>query len=161
MKLYFVRHGIADAPVDYRGTDYDRPLTAEGCKRMAREAKALAKLGIAADAIVTSPLARAQQTASIIAQELKMLPKLVEDERLAPDFDMKELASVLRDYAKTAAIVLVGHEPSMSETIGDLIGGAAIDLKKGSVACIDVPDPTSLNGVLLWLAPPKILLKAR
>jgi phosphohistidine phosphatase SixA len=52
--------------------------------------------------------------------------------------------------------MLVGHEPNMSATIGHLVGGARLDLKKGGLACIDLPDPASRAGALLWLIPPKV-----
>jgi len=159
MKLYFLRHGIADAPEGYQGSDFERPLTDEGCRRMAAEAKTIAKLKLELDAIITSPLKRAKQTASIVADELKMKEELVEDERLGPAFDTEALASLLRDNTNAQAIMLVGHDPSMTETIGALVGGAKIDFKKGGVACVDVPEPSSLRGELLWLAPPKLLIK--
>lgn len=125
---------------------------------MARQAKAMAKLSLALDVIVTSPLVRAKQTSKIVAEGLKVRDGLVEDERLGLDFDPSRLAGVLKEYRSANAVMLVGHEPSMSETIGHLIGGARIDLKKGALACVDVPDPSSLEGELVWLVPPKVLL---
>jgi len=156
MKLYFLRHGIAVEPGEWKGKDYDRPLTDDGRERMAREAKALRKLDIGLDAIVTSPLARARETAEIVARELKIDTK--DDERLGGDFDVSILEEILQDHADAKALMLVGHEPSMSATIGRLVGEARIDLKKGGLACVELPDASTMTGELLSLIPPKVLL---
>lgn len=157
MRVYFLRHGEAGDPTQWRGADADRPLTDKGKERMAREATTMAKLSLALDVIVTSPLVRAKQTALIIARTLKLRDCLVEDERLGFDFDPDRLAAVLQDHATANAIMLVGHEPSMSQTIGHLVGGARIDLKKGGLASVELPDPSSPAGELAWLIPPKVL----
>ena len=47
----------------------------------------------------------------------------------------------------------------MSQTIGALIGGADIDFKKGSLACVDVARGSELRGRLVWLAAPKLLTR--
>jgi len=65
----------------------------------------------------------------------------------------------LRYHRDADAIMLVGHEPSMSETISRVVGGGEIDLKKGGLACFEVRDADSLHGRLLWLIPPKVLLE--
>jgi phosphohistidine phosphatase len=155
VKCYFLRHGPAADAQTWRGADDDRPLTADGKKRVAREAKTLAALALDLDAIVTSPLLRAKQTAEIVANALKL--PVVEDTRLGLGFGIRALRTVLADRSEAGAILLVGHEPSMSTTIGSVIGGARIDLKKGALACVDFPDPDTLEGELLSLVPPKVL----
>lgn len=159
MRLYFLRHGIAAERDAWQGDDFDRPLTDEGRKRMAREAKTIAQLGLDLDAIITSPLVRAVQTAEIVAEALRMPKAPVADERLGPDFDTRQLAAIQADHPEDGAIMLVGHEPTMSETIGRLIGAARVDLKKGALACVELPDGSSSAGELLWLAPPKLLTR--
>jgi phosphohistidine phosphatase len=158
MKVYFLRHGVAADPEKWEGTDFDRPLTGDGRERMARQSKALAKLSLEPDLIVTSPLLRAKQTASIVAEGLKLHEKVVEDERLGLGFDSNRLAGILQEHKDSGALMLVGHEPGMSETIGRLIGHAKVDLKKGALACVNVPDLASLEGELLSLIPAKVLL---
>ena len=155
MKLYFLRHGLAGDRGDWHGDDALRPLTPEGVKKMEREAKTIAKLELELDAIVTSPLVRAVQTARIVADELDLRDVLTEDENLGLDFDLARLRNVMEKHRAAEALMLVGHEPSMSRTIGQ-IGGGRIELKKGALACMDV-DPHSLRGELLALVSPKIL----
>lgn len=157
LKVYFLRHGIAAEPGDWKGNDYDRPLTDDGRERIARQAKALRKLELKLDAIVTSPLARARATAEIVASALK-ITTIKEDDRLGGDFDISGLAEILQDHAGAKAVMLVGHEPSMSATIGRLVGEARVDLKKGGLACVELPDASTMIGRLLSLIPPKVLL---
>jgi phosphohistidine phosphatase len=124
---------------------------------MAREAKAIRKLELGIDAIVTSPLARARATAEIVASALK-ITAIKEDGRLGNGFNLQSLEEILQDHAGAKAVMLVGHEPSLSSTIGQLVGGASIDLKKGGLACVEVHDASSGSGELLSLIPPKVLL---
>lgn len=157
MKLYFLRHGLAGERSEWKGNDFDRPLTEEGKAKMEAEAVAIAKLDLGLDAILTSPLVRAYQTAEIVARKLKLENKLVKDERLDVDFDLNRLAKILRSHANAQALMLVGHEPSFSETIGELIGGGRVVCKKGGLALVELDDPTSLRGELEWLLTPKLL----
>jgi len=156
VKIYFLRHGVAVEPEDWKGNDYDRPLTTDGRERMGQEAKAIRKLGLGLDAILTSPLVRAKETAEIVARELKMASK--EDERLGGDFDVSALEAILQGCADLKSLMLVGHEPSMSSVIGRLIGVARMDLKKGGLACVELPDALTMTGELHSLIPPKVLL---
>jgi phosphohistidine phosphatase len=157
MRVYFLRHGIAADRESWQGNDFDRPLTDEGRKRLDREAKRLAQFDLGLQAIVSSPLLRAKATAEIVAERLGMSGNLATDERLGPDFDVKRFTQIVREHADANAILLVGHEPNMSETIGDIVGGAKIDLKKGGFACVDISSGATA-GELLWLIPPKVLL---
>lgn len=156
MRCYFLRHGPAGDSEDWHGDDFERPLTDEGVERMQREASSIAELGLDPDVIVTSPLIRARQTAEIVAEELEMRDRLVEDAHLGLDFDLKRLTRILEKHAGAHAVMLVGHDPSMSRTIGQLIGGARVELKKGSLACVRV-EASSVKGELVFLLPPKVL----
>jgi phosphohistidine phosphatase SixA len=93
-----------------------------------------------------------------VADVLRMRDALVEDERLGANFGLEQLAKVLEDHRTGTALMLVGHEPSLSATIGRLIGGAVIDFKKGSLARVYLPDSAELQGELMWLIPPRVLL---
>jgi phosphohistidine phosphatase len=157
MRLYFLRHGQAGERDDWHGEDFDRPLTTDGIKRMEREADTIAELDLELDAIITSPLVRARQTAEIIAKRLKLRKLLVEDENLGLEFNVHRLQIVLEHYQKAGGIMLVGHDPSMSRTIGQLVGGARIDFKKGALACVDLLDASAPTGELVWLIPPRVL----
>jgi phosphohistidine phosphatase len=157
MKLYFLRHGLAGDSREWKGDDFARPLTEEGIAKMKRTAETCAKMELDPQLILTSPLIRAYQTAEIIAKRLKLQDKLVEDERLGSQFGIKFLAEILAGHSKADSLMLVGHEPGMSETVSQLIGGGRIDFKKGALACVQLDDAKSLRGALVWLIPPKVL----
>ncbi len=159
MRIYFLRHGIAADAESWHGDDADRPLTEKGRAKMAREAATIEELSLALDAIVTSPLLRARQTGRIVAEKLGMLDRLQVDERLGLDFDSTSLADIVQAHNAADALMLVGHEPGMSETIGLVVGRARIVLKKGALALVELTDPTLPSGDLLWLVPPKILAR--
>jgi phosphohistidine phosphatase len=159
MLCYFLRHGAAEDAQTWQGTDFERPLTGAGKKRIAREAKAMAELQLRLDIVVTSPLIRARQTAEIVVKELDLRNALVEDERIGPGFSPERLARVLDEHRDIDGIMVVGHEPSMSHTIGTLIGGAEIDFKKGGLACIEIAESLPLRGTLTFLATPRLLVK--
>ncbi|HTZ53780.1 MAG TPA: phosphohistidine phosphatase SixA [Candidatus Acidoferrum sp.] len=159
MLCYFLRHGPAGDATTWEGSDFERPLTQDGIKRIAREAKTIAALEPELDLIITSPLVRARQTAEIVADELKLRNKLRQDDRLGLGFSAARLAEILRECENASALMLVGHEPSMSGTVGELIGGGEVDFKKGALACVEVTRESPLRGVLLWLASPKLLTR--
>ena len=160
MQLYFLRHGLADRSA-WSGADAERPLTEEGALRMAREAESLARLGLEPEVILTSPLVRARQTAQIVAERLGLESRVQVDERLAADFGAARLPAMLADHPEASSLLLVGHEPSFSETLGELTGGNLV-FKKGGLARVDLDldEPGEpLTGTLVWLLPPKVLVR--
>lgn len=159
MKLYFLRHGLAESRGRWAGPDSERPLTDEGIARMECEAAALEALGLSPDVIVTSPLARAYQTARIVARQVGLQDRLVTDERLAPGFGVGELRGILEEYPGAAAVMLVGHEPDFSLTVGDLIGGGTVVFKKGGLGRVDASDASLGDAELVWLLPPSVLAR--
>lgn len=159
MIIYFVRHGLAGDPMNWQGDDDLRPLTKKGQEQMAREAEILADLIKDLDIIITSPLVRARQTAEIIAKQMKMEENLVEDPRLAPGFGYGQLEQIVLEQAEAKGLLLAGHEPDFSETISDLIGGGRLVCKKGSLARVDILNLEPLEGELVWLISPKVLIR--
>jgi phosphohistidine phosphatase len=152
-----LRHGIAVEPDEWKARDFDRPLTPEGRQRMEREAKAIADLTLGIDVIVTSPLVRARQTAEIVAEALGLRGALVEDERLGGGFGVELLAAIVASQNDSGALLLVGHEPSFSVTVGQLVGKAWVEIKKGALAGVELAGASATRGVLICLIPPKVL----
>ena len=134
-------------------------MTPLGVKKMRRNAAALAKLQVGIDEIWTSPLLRARQTADILAEGLGLAatPQVVKG--LEPGGDSAQLIRRLERRAALGGIVLVGHEPDLGQLATQLLTGsrrAAVEFKKGAVACIEVDDVHSpLRGRLHWLLAPK------
>ena len=159
MILYFLRHGVAGSREEWKGDDALRPLTKKGMKNMVSQAKTIDEMDLKLDLIITSPLARAFQTADIVADELDMGEKLVQDERLGPGFSSDDLVEVLQSYPEASNILLVGHEPDFSQTISALIGGSRLVVKKGGLARVDVINADPLQGELVWLLPPRAMIR--
>lgn len=151
MKLYFFRHGEADWP-NWNKSDDERPLTKAGAKEVRKVARLLSQLKVA-PVILTSPLPRASQTATIAAEVLEV--ELREEDNLKPGFNAARLGKVLREFSLDSLMV-VGHEPDFSQTIRELTGGA-IKLSKAGVALVDL-DESSMSGRLRWLLPPRVAL---
>jgi phosphohistidine phosphatase len=160
MRLLIIRHAIA---VD-RGTpgipDAERPLTPEGEERFREAAEGLARLVDRPDALLTSPLLRAKQTAAIAAAAWgRITPK--ETDALAGG-SFTEQAAVLDRYPADATVAVVGHEPHVSELLARLIGSREVDrlsFKKGGCALVDVPGRLADGGSLAFFLPPKVLRK--
>ena len=157
MQLYFLRHGIAAEGEDWLGDDAARPLTDAGRERVELTAQAMARLGLKFDKILTSPLVRARQTAEIVARRLHAVDRFEEETLLSPGFGPKELSEILRERPSERPLLLVGHEPDFSHTIGHLIGEARVVCKKAGLARVDLCDGQPLRGDLVWLIPPKAL----
>ena len=164
MNLYLMRHGIAVAADDPGVThDSERALTGKGVKRMRRAARGLRLLKIPFDAILTSPVLRARQSADIVAAALGMEARLEEISGLAPESTVQHLLFGLTRYQDRKHLLLVGHEPLLSRTIASLLCGNAekgieIPVRKGSLCRIELdavspPGP----GILHWFLTPKQL----
>src|SRR5688572_22782487 len=121
MKLFFLRHGIAEDPRPGLG-DSGRRLTAGGIEEMRGVGRGLRTLGLAFDAILTSPLPRARETAEIAAAALGLEDRLRVEDRLGCGCRFADLERLLRDQAPRGRVLLVGHEPDMSYLVGALTG---------------------------------------
>jgi phosphohistidine phosphatase len=164
MELYILRHGLA-VP---RGTpgyekDRQRPLTAEGRRKVRRIAKATRKMKLSFDLILSSPYVRARQTAEIVARVLKAGKRLKFSEHLAADGDAEELVDQLKNlYHSPRRAVLVGHEPYLSKLVSMLITGGAdlsLNLKKGGLCKLMVRRLAYARcATLEWLLTPRQLM---
>lgn len=154
MKLYFLRHGIADWP-NWDRADAERPLTDEGIEKMKAEAKAIKQLDLELDVVLSSPFVRARQTAEAAASRLGL--DVIEEPALAPGFSAEHLRAVLGRYLTAQSVMLVGHEPDFSKTISHLIGGGRVAIKKGGLARVDLQSIDPPSGELIWLLTPKTL----
>ena len=137
MKLYVMRHGPAedDAP---SGRDADRVLSPAGRERVRLVAEALEQAGESPFAILSSPLARALETAEIVAEVTHLARRSRESEKAqlsgAPGGveirrelgmgteKLPLLAELVRAGRKR--VMIVGHEPDLSMLVTSLTGQA-------------------------------------
>jgi len=158
MDLYILRHGIAEE-VNESGHDRDRMLTEEGIEKTRAAGKALRKLNLQFDAILTSPFARARQTAEIVAEELDATNLLhLVDELSADSSTVRALAGLQKAIRKHVSVLVVGHEPILSELISLLLCGSpklSITMKKGGFCKLYCARPEPGTARLDWLLSPK------
>ena len=162
MELYIIRHGLAH-PLGQKNdfSDEKRTLTSQGRDRIREIAKGLRKLEVRPEMVLTSPLARAQETAEIVAETLGVDKQmLLTTTKLAPGSAFEELFVEIKEK-HVESIALVGHEPDLGELSGLLISGqdhVAVPLRKGGVCCVNVTETVpSFKGTLVWLLTPKQL----
>ena len=158
-ELYFIRHGLAEERGDAWPDDAKRPLSDEGMSRLRKAARALTRIDVTIDVVLTSPLVRTRQTAEIVAAALDPRPSLVNVDSLKPDGSYAAVIADLDKHSRKCRIALVGHEPMIGELAARFIGSRhPIEFKKGAVCRIDVVDlPPAGPGELRWLLTPKIL----
>jgi phosphohistidine phosphatase len=151
-----MRHGIAETRDLGKKPDEARALTAQGRKRMRAAAAGLARLGVDPAEIVTSPLTRCRQTAEIVADALGLEgPR--EDDRLRPGARLDAVMDVIVERADADELLICGHEPDCSQIVADLVGGGDIEMRKGSVARIELAAPRPRGGTLIGLHAPRVL----
>lgn len=158
MIVYFLRHASAGQHVMDPRKDAKRPLDKDGIEQCGYIGRALAAMDTQVDAVITSPLKRATQTASLVANELGHEGKLQNEDALRPGAIFADFTKLLAKYNRAEAIMVVGHNPNLSEFLGRLISGDsgrnAVDLKKGAVARVEV---CRQRGVLQWCITPKFV----
>lgn len=159
IELYLVRHGIAAERGPKYPDDRLRPLTPDGTEKFKDAVRGLASLNVVVDLVLTSPLVRASETATILSAGLGRRP-LEEVEVLAPGGRHAPIVELIAHQAKKyPRLALVGHEPDLGELAMRLLGGTGtMQFKKGAVCAIDVDGATPGGpGTLRWLLPPRVL----
>jgi phosphohistidine phosphatase len=155
-QLHLLRHADAGDPLAWDGPDEDRPLSDKGERQADSLGRFLARIQFRPDAIITSPMARAAQTAEIVGRHLGVSVSL--DERLGEDLGLVELELVLRAAGDPDRPVIVGHDPAFSELVAALCDTSRVPMRKGAIARIDVGRPLHPgDGTLRWLVPPDLL----
>lgn len=137
MDLILWRHADAE---DGR-PDLQRELTSKGRKQAARVAAWLAQHLPKGYQVVSSPAARARQTAEALTRDLKI------DPGLAPGASVQAIVNAAGWPHGGGAIVLVGHQPDLGEALAYLVGGreGGWRLEKGA---------------FWWLAEQPVIVKA-
>jgi len=158
MDLYFLRHANAGESIPNPKQDEKRPLDELGVEQSKRMGRMLSTLGVEVEAIISSPLVRATQTAALAAAELGFQKSLLMVDALRPDAKFEQFRDLVKRHAKDKAIIVVGHNPSMSEFLSLLVSDEAVDatieLKKGAVAKVEIKQ---WRPVLQWVLTPKIV----
>ena len=108
--------------------------------------------------MVSSPLKRATQTASLVGNELGYEGKLQIDAALRPGAGLADFRKLVEKYSRQEAVMVVGHNPNLSQFLGSVVSDsgceASVELKKGAVAKVEM---RRTSGTLQWCLTPKIV----
>ena len=162
MRLYIVRHAIADPHGTPGIEDDDRDLTEEGIQKMRLSAAGLRSLGYIPELLISSPLIRAIRTAEILAEAFGKGVELKISQALAPAGNRGDFYREMEQYSKKLnGLMIVGHQPSLGEIAGEIAWGSPdhfIELKKGGACAIEVGSVRATpRGSLISLLTPSIL----
>lgn len=157
--LLFLRHGIALERGSPGVSDWDRPLTEKGRKRLNAVLEVLQSLDLPIEAILSSPLLRAYQTAEMARDHLS-LPRDPEiDDNLKPGGSLQSFLKGIQ-ARREEGILITGHEPDFSLWMERLLGGensGSIVMKKGGLAHFSLDwHGAHLEAQLHFLMPPRL-----
>lgn len=164
-ELLILRHAIAldrEEAASLGLSDAERPLTEKGQRRMEQVAAGLRRLIEPPALILSSPLQRARQTADILAAQYDSLAVDIIAE-LAPGSSFPQLIKTLKQQQVAGPLVVVGHEPDLSQLTGLLLcnrEATFVQLKKGGAVLLNFEQRIDRGqGMMQWLLPPRLLRK--
>ncbi len=165
MRILLIRHGVAEDREVWakaKRAEEDRPLTKAGRRKLRRAAKAIQQIVPEITVVASSPLARAVQTAQIVAKRFPDAP-LLQIAHLSPRRQPSGLLNWLQTQPKEATIALIGHEPHLSTFAGWMTTGlqeSFVVLKKGGAALLQIgPELKPARAKIEWVLKPGQLRK--
>lgn len=153
MELYFLRHGTATDKKPGE-SDEKRELTTQGMEEARTVGNVFKNLGVNFNSILASPLIRARQTATIVAEMLGFAGKIVETSALSPGSSFQILRKELENHVKTGQVLLVGHQPTIGRMIVEAWSGQSanwIELEKAGLALVNFDSASAEPLRLKWL----------
>jgi phosphohistidine phosphatase len=164
MLLYIMRHGLAEEPTP-KGDDAARKLTPKGADKIRKAAAGMRATGLAFNMILTSPAARAAETAEIVANELGG-PKPKEVPELSTGASPASALEALSKLRLPESVVVVGHEPTLSRLASLMLTGSSesvgIKLKQGGAVALEFPDRVEQGAAQLrWMMTQRQLRQLR
>ncbi len=155
MNIFILRHASAGISRSNPVLDKKRPLDKEGKKHCLQLAHILNALNIQFDLVISSPLKRCLQTASLVGTETGYEAQILHSDALAPTAILSQFQHLLREHAGTENLLLVGHNPNLTTFLGSLLVPASshtqakIRLRKGSLArIVHTRGPATLQSLL-------------
>jgi len=154
MELYLMQHG----PYLPKEQDPDEGLSPEGDARIRASGKALRRMGVTFDAILSSPKKRSAQTAAIVAREVGFPPdKITETDKVKAMTPAEETIEMLGGLSGCKRALIAGHLPSVGEAASSLLtqgSKATIAFEMGGCCRIDVQELPTHTGQLKWYLTP-------
>jgi phosphohistidine phosphatase len=136
--LLLLRHG--EAQVAAGSMDFERALTLQGRGEVTDAIDCINRAGLRVDATLVSPARRTRETAAIVHAALKVRIDYEPTLYLgAPDILLQAVQSCRTD---ALSLLLVGHNPGLSELAQQLTADHDIALRTGGLCCITLPPGT-------------------
>lgn len=161
MDCLLMRHGIAVEIEEWSGQDNTRPLTDQGKKKVRQVARGLLSMGLAPTHIITSPFARALETATLVQATLCPSVNMTLSTALEPGSSPQLFMAILRKLPENSVVLCVGHEPLLGTMAGYLLNGQIsrnYPMKKAGVGLIHLPSFLQAGeGFLRWWCTPSQL----
>ena len=157
MNLYILRHASAGVRRIDPVVDTKRPLDKEGKEQCLLIGRYLTALRIQFDLILSSPLKRALQTASLVGTEVAYDSKIQIADALSPSGTVAGFQALIAPLSSYDNVLVVGHNPNLPEFVGSLISSpkhAGIRMRKGAISRVDC---TRRPGQLISLVDPRML----
>jgi len=132
VRIYLVRHGDAVAEEE-AGSDRDRWLSPRGREAGRVLGRLLREQAVAPDAILSSPLPRAVQTAELLAASLDYLGTVRSLRCLEPAAQPRVAASAI--LSTGGSLIVVSHEPAISALGAHLLGVTAFPQFRTAQCC--------------------------
>lgn len=119
-------------------SDFERPLNERGRRDAPFMAQQLLRHGIRPDLIISSAATRAASTALIVVEELGIHPKSIRAEMRIYEATTPELLRIIRSIPNEAqSVLLVGHNPVLSECAVALTPEKQEELPTSGIVCLD------------------------
>lgn len=158
MLLFILRHAEAEDAAPGQ-SDASRRLTGKGRKQAERVGRFIRGLKEQPEAVLTSPLVRAVETARIVADEAKLNDPVIEP-FLACGMTPETAREGLHPWRQSPAVLITGHQPDLGALANWLLGvseGPGVQMKKGALCILEVSRFTPGGAALRFHAPPAML----
>ncbi|MGF1617048.1 MAG: histidine phosphatase family protein [Acidimicrobiia bacterium] len=151
LQLVLMRHGKSDWDVSY-GADHERPLAERGVRSARLMGRLLTDAGQSPDLVVASTAVRAHRTALLAAESGGWDCDVVTDRSIYGGSPRSVLDVVRRVAGPHRRVLVVGHEPTWSNLVYELVG-ARVEMKTASVAGVGllIDEWSSLPEATGWL----------
>ena len=158
MNLFILRHASAGLRRANPVLDLKRPLDKDGKRHCLLLAHTLNAMKMQFDLIVSSPLKRSVQTASLVGTETGYENQILLSNALSPDASFRDFQRLLNECRLHENLLVVGHNPNISQFLSGMLVPASstaiplIRMRKGSLARLSL---SRAPATLQWLLDPR------
>ena len=164
MNLYLMRHASAGTRRSNPALDLRRPLDKAGKRDCLLLGNTLSSMNVNFDLIVSSPLKRSLQTASLVGTETGFEQKILLSDALAPSANFAQFEKLLVECAGYESLLVVGHSPNLVQFLGMLMQPAQqtkasrppaqVRMRKGTIARLNMERGAA---TLQWMLDPRVV----